>query len=225
MTRVLIVEDDEDIASVLCRGLAGESFTPQAATDPAGALVLLREGDFDAAIIDRMLGEDSGLDLLRLLRGRGVQIPVIMLSALSRVEERAEGLAAGADDYVVKPFELAELVARLRVQLARARAGAPLPGFAGLTLNLEMRLAIGGGRQVQLTEREAEMLAYLIGHAGRVVTRSQLFAALWVSHGGAAENVVDVYIGYLRRKLAPLGDFGIRLRTLRGRGFILENEQ
>lgn len=225
MTRVLIVEDDDDIASVLCRGLEAEGFTPQATADPVGAHRLLVAGGFDAAIIDRMLGEDSGLDLLRALRGQGILLPVIMLSALSRVGERAEGLAKGANDYVVKPFEMSELVARLRVQLARAGDGDGTLHFGALTLVRERRLATCPDRQVALTERETDMLAYLINHAGQIVTRPQIFAALWASHGGAAENVVDVYLGYLRRKLAPLEDFGIALRTLRGRGFILEGNQ
>jgi DNA-binding response OmpR family regulator len=222
MTRILIVEDDEDIASVLCRGLQAEGFAPEATADPGHAHRLLMAGGYDAAIIDRMLGEDSGLDLLRALRGRGAHLPVIMLSALSRVEERTEGLATGANDYVVKPFELSELVARLRVQLARAGDGDSTLQFAGLTLMRDRRLATCPERQVALTERETEMLAYLMTHAGQVVTRPQIFAALWASHGGAAENVVDVYLGYLRRKLSPLEDFDIALRTLRGRGFILE---
>jgi DNA-binding response OmpR family regulator len=222
MTRVLIVEDDEDIASVLCRGLLAEGFAPVATADPGDAHRMLMAGGFDAAIIDRMLGEDSGLDLLRALRGQGVHLPVILLSALSRVEERAEGLATGANDYVVKPFELSELVARLRVQLARAGDGNDTLNFAGLTLLLDRRLATCPDRKVALTEREAEMLAYLMNHAGQVIPRPQIFNALWASHGGAAENVVDVYLGYLRRKLSPLDDFGIALRTLRGRGFILE---
>lgn len=225
MTRVLIVEDDEDIASVLCRGLRADGFVAQSTSDPAQALIMLTGGGFDAAIVDRMLGEDSGLELLRGMRGRGVLLPVIMLSALSRVEERAEGLAAGANDYVVKPFELAELVARLRVQQARAMGSSGTVSFASLTLLPDQRLAAGPDRKVALTERETEMLAYFIAHARQVVTRSQLFAALWASHGGIAENVVDVYLGYLRRKLAPLADFGIALRTLRGRGFILEIEK
>jgi two-component system OmpR family response regulator len=145
-----------------------------------------------------------------------------MLSALSRVEERTEGLATGANDYVVKPFELAELVARLRVQVARAGDGDATLHFVRLTLQRDRRLASCPDRHVVLTERETDLLAYLISHAGQVVTRPQVFAALWASHGGAAENVVDVYLGYLRRKLAPMEDFGIALRTLRGRGFILE---
>jgi DNA-binding response OmpR family regulator len=225
MTRVLIVEDDDDIASVLCRGLQAEGFAPEATADPGAAHRMLVAGGFDAAIIDRMLGEDSGLDLLRALRSRGIHLPVILLSALSRVEERAEGLATGANDYVVKPFELSELIARLRVQLARAGDGDGTLNFAGLTLLRDRRLATCPDRQVALTEREAEMLAYLMNHAGQVVPRPQIFNALWASHGGAAENVVDVYLGYLRRKLSPLDDFGIALRTLRGRGFILEGCQ
>jgi DNA-binding response OmpR family regulator len=225
MTRVLIVEDDDDIASVLCRGLQAEGFSPETTTDSGHAYRLLVAGGFDATIIDRMLGEDNGLDLLRALRGRGLHLPVIMLSALSRVEERAEGLATGANDYVVKPFELSELVARLRVQLARLGDGEATLNFAALSLVREKRLAVCPERQVALTERETDMLAFFISHAGQVLTRPQIFNALWASHGGAAENVVDVYLGYLRRKLAPLEDFGIALRTLRGRGFILETCQ
>ncbi len=225
MTRVLIVEDDEDIASVLYRGLQAEGFSPETTTDPGHAYRLLVAGGYDATIIDRMLGEDNGLDLLRALRSRGLHLPVIMLSALSRVEERAEGLATGANDYVVKPFELGELVARLRVQLARLGDTEATLSFAALSLVRERRLAVCTDRQVALTERETDMLAFFIIHAGQVMTRPQIFNALWASHGGAAENVVDVYLGYLRRKLAPLEDFGIALRTLRGRGFILETCQ
>lgn len=225
MTRVLIVEDDDDIASVLCRGLQAEGFAPEATSDVDCALGLLAGGDFSAAIIDRMLGDASGIDLLRRLRGRGLQLPVIMLSAMSRVEERAEGLANGANDYVVKPFLMSELVARLKVQQARAGGSMGPLRFAGLTLSPEKRLLSGAERRVTLTERETEMLAYFIRNAGQIVTRPQLFAALWATHGGAAENVVDVYLGYLRRKLAPIEDFGIALRTVRGRGFILEGRQ
>lgn len=120
MTRVLIVEDEDDIASVLCRKLQAKGFAPEATADAGDAHRLLIAGGYDAAIIDLMLGEDSGLEILRALRRRGVQLLVIMLSALSRVEERAKGLATGANDYVGKPFELAELVTRLWVQVARA---------------------------------------------------------------------------------------------------------
>lgn len=223
MTRVLVVEDDEDIASVLCRGLRADGFLPESTADATHALSLLTGGGFGAAIIDRMLGDGDGIDLLRNLRSHGIDIPVIMLSALSRVEERAEGLAQGADDYVVKPFELSELLARLRVQQARFKAEpADALRFAALTFQPSLRRVTAPGREVTLTERESDLLAYLIHNAGRVLTRAQIFVDLWAGHGSAAENVVDVYLGYLRRKLAPVEDFGIALRTLRGRGFILE---
>lgn len=230
MPRILVVEDDDDIASILLRGLRAEGFESVAEVEPAAALARLTGEAFDAAVVDRMLGGDSssdaGGDLVRALRGRGLDIPVVMLSALARISERAEGLAAGADDYVVKPFEVAELVARLRVQLMRRKSGAggvPAPlRCGGLTWLPERRLAVCADRSVELTEREGALLEQLLAHAGQIVPRRDLMADLWAGQGATTDNVVDVYIGYLRRKLAPTEDFGITLRTLRGRGFVLE---
>jgi len=221
LRRVLVVEDDDDIASALSRGLAREGYHPLVAHDAASAMELAG-GGCEAAIVDVMLGEDRGEDLVRRLRADGLAAPIIMLSALSGVEDRANGLAAGADDYVAKPFEFAELVARLKVQERRRAAARTAPrDLTGLSYNPATREVSGGGRAVALTEREGDLLAFLIANAGRIVSRGEIFDTLWLIEGGSSENVVDVYIGYLRRKLAPMSDFGAEIRTIRGRGFML----
>jgi len=221
--RVLIAEDDEDIAATLSRGLAREGYESLVAGDAASALDLGGRG-CAAAIVDMMLGADRGTDLVRALRARGHRGPVLMLSALSGVEARTDGLEAGADDYIAKPFEFTELLARLRVQEARrSRRTAPNRALVlgGLALDPDLREVTGAGRRIVLTPREAALLTHLLAHAGTVVSRGALFDALWAGEGGSSENVVDVYIGYLRRKLAPIEAFGLGLRTIRARGFIL----
>lgn len=222
--RVLIAEDDDDIAASLSRGLAREGYRPVTAADQAGALALEAEQGCEAAIVDMMLGADHGTDLVRALRRQGMHGPVLVLSALSGVEDRTDGLEAGADDYVAKPFEFDELLARLRVQEARRGrrgAGAGAAVLGRLAFDRDAREVTGPGRCVTLTPREAALLDHLIAHAGEVISRGAIFDALWTGEGGSSENVVDVYIGYLRRKLAPIEDFGLALRTIRARGFLL----
>lgn len=220
---ILIAEDDTDIASTLSRGLEADGYRTGIAYDAATALAV--EELPDAAIVDMMLGADRGTDVVRELRARGMEGPVLILSALSAVEDRTDGLEAGADDYIAKPFEYAELLARLRVQeKRRARHGAatgPTPLMARLFYDDAFRTVSNGERSVALTEREADLLKLLVRHANTLQTRGEIFDTLWANDGSSSENVVDVYIGYLRRKLAPLEDFGVALRTIRGRGFIL----
>jgi DNA-binding response OmpR family regulator len=227
---ILIAEDDVDIASALSRGLAADGYVPLVAHDAATALERHGEARCDAAIVDMMLGTDRGIDLVRRLREGGMAGPVLILSALSGVEDRTEGLDAGADDYVAKPFEYAELLARLRVQEARwerlARHGGvpgngPAPLIGRLVYDDDLRSVTNGARTVSLTERESDVLKFLASNANALSARGDIYDALWAMTEGSSENVVDVYIGYLRRKLAPLDDFGIALRTVRGRGFIL----
>jgi DNA-binding response OmpR family regulator len=221
MVRVLIVEDDPDIASLLRRGLAAAGYASDWAETPEAALERVEAGGIGAAIIDMMLGDDSGAEPLAGMRRRGHRMPALMLSALARVEDRTEGLDAGAQDYIVKPFQLSELIARLEVQLSRARPRQAPLRLAGLTYDPATRLVTGGPRPVQLTDREGALLAYLIERNGAVATRGEIFDTLWAPHGSATDNVVDVYIGYLRRKLGNLTDYGLVVRTLRGRGFQL----
>ena len=219
--RILIVEDDPDIASLLKRGLAAAGYAADWAETAEAALERVEAGGVEAAIIDMMLGSDSGAALLAEMRRRGRRFPALMLSALNRVEDRAEGLDAGAQDYIVKPFQIDELIARLEVQLLRAAPRRDKIALGGLVYDPETRTVTGGARPAPLTEREGELLAYLLARPGAVLTRGELFDALWAPHGGATENVVDVYLGYLRRKLGNFDEYGLALRTLRGRGFQL----
>lgn len=222
MADILIIEDDRDIASLLRRGLSAAGHHARLVDCAASAKAALAEAPADAAIIDMMLGDERGSDILSTLRASGYQMPALMLSALSRVEERSEGLDAGAQDYIVKPFQFSELLARLEVQLRRAKTPEQPLSLGALTWYPETRNVRGAERDVMLTEREGELLAWLIRHAGRVSTRGAIFDALWAQHGGSTDNVVDVYIGYLRRKLGNFAPYGLNLRTLRGRGFVLE---
>ncbi len=212
---VLIVEDDEDIAAAVSRGLQREGYEVSVAVDVPSARAVLDQG-YDAAIIDSMLGQDRGEDLIREIRSGGMRLPIVMLSALSGVEDRARGLEAGADDYVAKPFEFAELVTRLRVQENRRGTDA-----AELTIERDQRQVQRGVHTTTLTQRELDLLDHLMNHKENVLTRGEIFDALWLNEGGSAENVVDVYIGYLRRKLGPPEKFGIEIKTVRGRGFLL----
>jgi DNA-binding response OmpR family regulator len=224
MDRILIVEDDPDIASLLCRGLGAAGYAADRAETVEAAVDRVEAGGIDAAIIDMMLGAESGAALLAELRRRGHRMPAIMLSALSRVEDRAEGLDAGAQDYVVKPFQLSELIARLEVQLRRAGPRLEPQRLGAMTYDPADRTVSGAGRTVALTEREGELLGFLMAHGGRLLSRGEIFDALWAPHGGVTENVVDVYLGYLRRKLGNFTPYGLALRTLRGRGFVLGPE-
>ncbi|MET4126837.1 response regulator transcription factor [Roseovarius sp. MBR-6] len=213
-TPLLIVEDDPEITSALIRGLRLHGYGAEAENRAARALERLCSGRFACAIVDVMLGADSGLDLVRAARARGASLPILMLSALADVEHRAAGLEAGADDYVVKPFSLDELVARLRVQERRAERQQP----ARL---LPDRRLVRGTAEVVLTEREYALLRLLMAHGTAPLPRHAIFEALWAAEGSASENVVDVYIGYLRKKLTE-GDFGFEIRTIRNQGFVIE---
>lgn len=222
--RILVLEDDEDIASALSRGLEREGYRPAVAHDLDVARSLAAAGPFDAAIIDVMLGAEDGKDMVRGLRAAGMRAPIVMLSALSGVAARTAGLEAGADDYVAKPFDFAELIARIQVQ-ERRRTAQGAAQFAGLAYDATQRLVRGPTRAVRLTEREGLLFELFLAHPEEVLSRGAIFDALWAAIGGASENVVDVYIGYLRRKLAPMSDFGAELRTVRGRGFILTKSE
>lgn len=215
---ILIVEDDEDIASALARGLRREGYAASVANDVGAAQQLLAQG-CDAAIVDSMLGENRGEDLVSDLRARGARFPIIMLSALSSVEDRARGLAAGADDYVAKPFEFAELVARLRVQESRRAEHSD-----EVHIDPDLRQVSRGDNAATLTQREFDLLDFLMDRIEQIQTRGEIFDALWLNEGGSAENVVDVYIGYLRRKLSPPEKFGLEIKTVRGRGFVLTRQ-
>lgn len=214
--RILIVDDDPEITSALARGLALHGYDTVSENHAAAALERFRQKGLSAAIVDVMIGADSGIDLVREVRQAGNATPILMLSALSEVDDRARGLEAGADDYIVKPFSFDELVARLKVQERRARPD-PRSRIEAASWTVS-----NATRQVTLTEREFALLHQLASHPGDVLSRSDLFQALWAGEGASSENVVDVYVGYLRKKLDPAHDFGFDIKTLRNRGFTLD---
>ncbi|MBR9838863.1 MAG: response regulator transcription factor [Rhodobacteraceae bacterium] len=216
-TRLLVVDDDPEICSALARGLALHGFAVETRNRADTALPDLTGAGFAAAVVDVMLGADSGVELVRTARAQGAQLPIVMLSALSDVDHRAAGLEAGADDYMVKPFSFEELAARLRVQERRAAATRPAPA----RLSAADKSLRAGSRHVHLTDREFSLLALLAAHAGTPLPRGTIFDALWAGES-SSENVVDVYIGYLRKKLKPASEFGFEIVTVRHQGFCLE---
>ncbi|MEL7397766.1 MAG: response regulator transcription factor [Pseudomonadota bacterium] len=215
--RLLIIDDDPEITSALARGLALHGYDAVTENRADRGLDRLRSEEFSGAIIDVMIGDDSGIDLVRDARVRGAVLPILMLSALSDVEHRAAGLEAGADDYVVKPFSFDELVARLQVQEHRAATNQP----DHAELDPQSRALSLGDARVTLTEREYALLEMLIAHAGAPLSRGALYDTLWQADGASNENVVDVYIGYLRKKLGEF-DFGFEIKTIRNQGFCID---
>ena len=203
------------------RVLAAERYIVDTAVDGGEALALLETHAYDVVVLDRILPDMNGVDVLRAMRQRGVATPVLMVTALSALEHRVEGLDAGADDYLPKPFAFSELLARLRALARRPRELAGERLVAGpIQLDPVRHQVVVDGRSELLSAREYALLGYLIRHAGQVVTRQQILDSVWGAEPDVYSNVVDLYIHYLRRKLAALGQPGV-LRTVRGVGYAL----
>jgi DNA-binding response OmpR family regulator len=204
---VLVVEDEPGIVDFLTRGLEAEGFRVQAALDGTAGERLALTGSFDAIVLDLLLPGRSGLEILASVRRARPTLPVIVLSARGELEDRITGLEAGAVDYLVKPFSLAELVARLRAQLRAAeRASSSTLRAGDIELNLLTRHTSRAGKTVRLSATEFELLAYLMRHRGQVLSRTDILRAVWRYEHDPATNIVDVYIGYLRRKLQRPGN-------------------
>jgi two-component system response regulator MprA len=212
--RVLVVDDDPSLRRMLERTLAAEGYDVTVAADGGGALVAVERVAPDVIVLDVAMPALDGLAVCRRLRARGLPTPILMLTARDAVPDRVSGLEAGADDYLVKPFAVAELVARLRALTRRDDAG-PLLSYADLVLDVAAGTATRAGRAISLTGREAALIELLLREATRTVTRERAIDEIW---GGAAEpNVVDRYVTRLRRKL---GEPEL-IRTVRGAGFVL----
>lgn len=217
MTRVLIAEDEPRIASFLERGLQASGFTTVLVSNGRDAAAMARSEDFDLLILDLGLPILDGHEVLREIRGRGESIPVIILTARQGVDETIAGLEHGADDYVTKPFHFDELLARIRVRLRDpGKAETMTLEHAGIGLDLRSRLATIGGKKVELSAREFILAETFFRHPGQVLSREQLLAHAWGYDFDPGSNVVDVYVGYLRKKLGAK-----TIETVRGMGYRL----
>ncbi len=219
MSRLLVVEDERKMLRSLERGLRAEGYDVTTAATGEDGYRLATEQSFDCVVLDRMLPGRDGLEVLADLRRAGRAVPVLLLTARDAVEDRVAGLDGGADDYLVKPFAFAELLARLRVLLRRERAETVLRA-ADLEVDLVRRRVSRGGAEVSLTQREFELLEYLLRHKNATVTRDMLGRDVWREPGHALTNVIDVFVTLLRRKVERPG-LPPLIHTLRGLGYSL----
>ena len=224
--RILVIEDDRATAEYVARGLGQEGHVAELARDGTEGLVRALSEPFDVIVTDRMLPGTDGLSVVRALRAASVTTPVLMLTALGDVERRVEGLDAGADDYLAKPFAFSELLARVRA-LSR-RPAASVAGGAQLELNvgtlrmdLLRRTVHRGAREIELLPTEWRLLEYLMRHPGQVLTRTMLLERVWDFAFDPTTNVVDVHVSRLRRKLETAGEAAV-IRTVRGAGYVLD---
>lgn len=222
--RILVIEDDPAILKVLQRGLSYEGYTVDIATDGYAGLTRASEHRPDLVILDWMLPGLDGLEVCRRLRAGG-RLPILMLTAKDAIQDRVQGLDAGADDYLVKPFSLEELLARIRALLRRAQAErSPVYHFADLTLNTVTREVKRGERRLTLTSKEFDLLELFLRHPGQVLTREIIFDRIWGYDFGGESNVLEVYIRYLRQKLES-GEESRLIHTVRGVGYVLREEE
>lgn len=224
--RILVVEDEAKVARALREGLEREKYEVVVASTGEEGFFLVNAQEFDLVILDLMLPGRDGLQVLCTLRKRGLQTPVLILTARDAIEDRVQGLDSGADDYLVKPFAFPELLARVRARLRRARTDPSLPlRLADLEMDVLTRSARRGGRHLDLTAREFEFLEYLLRHKEQIVSREMLSREVWkeTSRAATLDNVIDVHINRLRRKVDEPFDRKL-IHTVRGVGFVLREE-
>jgi len=223
--RVLVVDDEPAVRESISRSLRFEGYEVELAADGESALKFQATRPADAVVLDVMMPVIDGLETCRRLRATGDRVPVLMLTARRAVGDRVTGLDAGADDYLVKPFALEELLARLRALLRRTdTGGSEKLTFGDLELNVTARTVLRGDRLIELTRTEFDLLELLLRHPRRVLSRSVLFTEVWGYDFGTGSNSLDVYIGYLRRKLEAHGEPRL-VHTVRGVGYVLKESE
>jgi two-component system copper resistance phosphate regulon response regulator CusR len=223
--RLLLVEDEPLAAQVLAKGLREHAYAVDVVADGANAMMRASANDYDIVVLDLGLPDIDGIALCGMLRTSGLTAPILMLTARDAVQMRIAGLDSGADDYMTKPFDLQELLARLRA-LMRRGARAPLPEqvrIGPLVLDTRAQIATCRGRGLALTTREYALLEFFARHAGQVVGRADIAEHVWDESYDPLSNVIDVYVQRLRRKLAPAGGDAL-LKTRRGAGYVLSDE-
>lgn len=224
--RILVIEDDANVAGFVAKGLREAGHVVDLADNGKDGLFLATTEAYDALVLDRMLPQVDGLTVLRTLRASGSAVPVLLLSALGEVDDRVQGLRAGGDDYLTKPFAFVELLARIEVLARRPRAGAApetVLRVADLELDLLARSVRRAGHAIELQPREFRLLEYLMRHAGQVVTRTMLLEAVWDYHFDPQTNVIDVHVSRLRAKLDK-GHPRPLIHTVRGAGYRLADD-
>ncbi|MBX9718881.1 MAG: response regulator transcription factor [Microbacteriaceae bacterium] len=223
--RLLVVEDDPQVRAVLSRALGYEGFDVLPAPDGATALAAASADAPDLVLLDRILPDLDGVEVCRRMRQAGARAPILMVSARDTVADRVAGLDAGADDFLAKPFSTAELVARVRALLRRSRARdrGRVRRYADLRMDTATREVQRGGRAIRLTRREFDLLALFLAHPERAMSRELLLTEAWGFSPGLRSNAVDVYVGYLRRKLEEGGEPRL-IHTVRGIGYALRRD-
>jgi len=217
--RILVVEDEDSIASFVVKGLTAEGHTVERAATVADAIAVGTTYDFDLVLLDLVLPDGRGTEVLQAIRAVRPSLPVIIVSALGEVDDKVDLLDAGADDYLVKPFAFAELAARVRAAARQGAASARVLVVGDITLDTKTRIAARGEDiSVDLPSREFALLEYLMRHEGQILSRQQILDAVWGIAFDAGSNVVDVYVSYLRRKLDRSGEPSV-IETVRGAGY------
>lgn len=225
--RLLIIEDEPEVLSYIAKGMREAGHTCDTAPDGKEGLFLATTEQYDLLIIDRMMPGLDGLTVIKTLRGAGNTTPVMILSALGEVDDRVKGLRSGGDDYLIKPFAFAELLARAEILARRSHGGASaeetILSAGNLTLNLLSRKVTCGKTEIDLQTREFKLLEYLLRHKGQVVTRTMLLEHVWDYHFDPQTNVIDVHISRLRRKIDEEGCPSL-IQTVRGAGYLIKDE-
>jgi len=223
--QILVVDDDRAVREALERALGLEGYNVELAADGAEALAAVERREPDAVVLDVLMPGIDGLEVCRLLRKAQSRVPILMLTVRDELGDRIEGLDAGADDYLGKPFELEELLARVRALLRRAAPGASgeILRFADLTLDLGLLEAQRGKRKFRLSVTEANVLEFFLRNPRQVLSRALVFERVWGSHLGTESNTLDVYVGYLRRKIEAGGEPRL-IHTVRGAGYVLRDQ-
>jgi two-component system, OmpR family, response regulator len=222
MAKILAIEDDATTGKEIVAELGQHGFDIEWVADGAPGLERALSGAFDAVILDRLLPNVDGLAIVTAMRGAGIDVPVLMISALSDVDERIRGLRAGGDDYMTKPFASEELAARIEVLLRRRTAPAPVLNLAvgDLELDLISRTAHRAGTEIRLMPTEFKLLEYMMRNSGQILTRTMIFEAIWGYHFDPGTNLIDVHLGRLRRKIDRPG-LSPLIHTIRGSGYAL----
>lgn len=221
--RILVIEDEVKMAGFIRKGLEEAGYVVEVAQSAAAGLMLSANGEFDLVILDVMLPDGNGIDVARQLRNEEFKGFILMLTALGGTKDRVRGLDAGADDYLPKPFEFDELLARVRALLRRREGGVSSLQFEDLTMDLVRRKVTRAGQEVSLTQKEFALLEYFLRNANRPLTRTEIGENVWDVHFDTESNVIDVYVRHLRKKIDEPFSFKM-IHTLTGYGYVLRKD-